>query len=252
MKKFIYLMILIGLLAGIIIWWFFGSKDSSRLTTYTLSDKLVIESFDPQTREGVRITIPGNFEIDSVAGRGKWWLSKIRKAGDKRWLTDSIAWHFGLGQIYPREDIGFWRFNKKIIWKDIDITKTGLADKTQTVDGEDVWVLNSRWFKNEFFVDSRIANEKLSVAVVNTTSTNGLGAKVAEIIEMVGMRTTMLETTNSDLTESCILTTSSANHKKLGVLYLIKVFECSQKTDESLKDDIRLELGKKLVLRLFG
>lgn len=224
----------------------------SRLTTYSLTDKLVIESFDPQTREGVRITIPPNFEIESIGGRGKWWISKIEKAGDKNWLTQSIAWHFGLGIIYPKEEIKFLGLNKKIIWKNIDITNTGLVDKVQTADQEDVWILNSRWYKNDFFQDSQIAGEKLSVAVANSTNINGLGAKVAQIIETAGMRTTMLETTNTNLTESCVLTVASVNRKKLGVQYLMRVFDCSQKIDDSFKDDIRLELGQKLAFKLFG
>ena len=157
----------------------------SRLTTYSLTDKLIIESFDPQTREGIKITFPANFEIDSVGGRGKWWVGKIQKAGDKHWLAESIAWHFGLGIIYPKTKF-FFGFQQKIIWKDIDIVNTGLADKTVTADNQEVWVLNSRWDKNDFFQDSQIAGEKLSVSVANTTNYDGLGAKAAQIINWWG------------------------------------------------------------------
>lgn len=224
----------------------------SRLTTYSLTDKLIIESFDPQTKEGIRVTIPPNFEIESMGGRGKWWVGKIQKAGDKTWLTESIAWHFGLGRIYPKDEIFSLGPSKKIIWKNIDIVNTGLADKILTADNQEVWVLNSRWYKNDFFQDSVIAGEKLSVAVANTTSYDGLGAQAARIVELAGMRTTMLETTNTNISEACILTTTKSNQKKQGVKFLVAVFGCSLKIDDSLKDDVKLELGQKLALRLFG
>lgn len=256
MKKIILLIVFLGLLGAFFL--LTTQSLSGRMTTYTLGDNLLVESFDFATREGIRITFPGNFEIEATGGRGKWWVNKIKKAGDDTWITQSLVWHLGLGGLVSRDHLSLWdkfliwKVKSKIIWKDLEIIKTGLVDVDETLDKAQIWVLNSRWYKNEFFQDSQIASEKLSVSVANTTAADGLGAKASRIIELAGMRTTMLETTNSNISEACVLTTSKENQKKLGVKFLVLVFTCSLKIDDSLKDDVRLELGQKLALWLFG
>lgn len=256
MKKIIFTIILIVFVLAIL--FALNQSFSGRLTTFSLNGNLVVESFDSSTREGIRITFPSNFEIDSVGGRGKWWVDKIKKAGDLTWLTQSLVWHLGLGGLTPKDNLNLWdrfliwKIKPKIIWKDLDITKTGLVDPSETLDKAQIWVLNSRWYKNEFFQDSSIASEKLSVVVANTTDYDGLGSRAARIVELAGMRATMLETTNSNISEACILTTAKANQKKQGIKFLVSVFGCSLKIDDRLKDDVRLELGQRTARLLFG
>ena len=187
----------------------------SRLTTYSLTDKLIIESFDPQTREGIKLLFLLTLKL-TQSGDGEVVGGENPKSGRQTLAGRIDCLAFWSGNNLSQNEIFSLGSNKKIIWKDIDIVNTGLADKTVTADNQEVWVLNSRWDKNDFFQDSQIAGEKLSVSVANTTNYDGLGAKAAQIIELVGMRTTMLETTNSNISEACILTTTKSNQKNEG------------------------------------
>lgn len=232
--------------------------DNSRLIFYKLNP-LVLTTLDPVTNELLNISIPDNFEVDSVGGRGTWLVSKIGQAGTTSWITKSLEWHLGIANIYDFENLNIWdKFRyyyhqKSSVTKNINLTETGLVILEKTADGIEVYRLTPHWYLKgqDWFAASEIVKQGLSVTLVNTTSITGMGAKSARLIESMGIRVKQLNSSIDNLSK-CRIYTSNKTFKSSGFRHINRVFNCEEKIDESEGADIRIELGTDIAKLLFG
>ena len=233
-------------------------KDNSRLILYDLNPAVLI-SLDPVTKELVVITLPDNLEIESVSGRGMWMLSKFGLAGDADWIRKSLSWYLGIANIRSEKSLNIWDklryylIKRSAIIQTINLADTGLVDLEKTTDGIEVFRLNPRWDlkSQDWFGSSEVIRQGLVVTIVNTTSSDGLGAKATRLIESAGIRVRMLSSTTDNIPLCKIFVSDKA--KKLSGFRLIQdTFGCQIIDDNTLDLDIKLELGKDTVAKLFG
>ncbi len=254
--KFIWLFVILLLLAvfGFLIvsyqkrvW-----KDDSRLTYY---DLLQIRSIDPVTKEAIVINLPQNLEIESTDGRGVWLLGKIAKAGSKKWVLESLRWHFGIADLRDRNDLTLWDWwsLRKYSPKSIDLTQTGLVTLEKTSDGLDIYRFSPHWYlqSSDWFASTQIIRQNLVVTVINTTFVTGVGSRVVRSLETIGIKVQTLSTSEDNL-KRCRLTYSSKVKRLSGFVLLQNLFNCEVHINESLGLEIKLELGLDWAGILFG
>lgn len=233
-------------------------RNDTRLSTYDLNLAKIM-SIDPITKEGIIIKLPANLEIQSVAGRGNWLLDKLSQAGSSDWITESLVWHLGISGLVPENSLNLWdrwrllTLKSKINWKTIDLKDSGLVESTKTADGFEILRLTNRWYSQgaDWFGSSIIIKDRLSVLIINTTSTAGLGTKAATLLETLGMKVSMISS-NLDNLERCRSVVSKKMQKSAAFLAIQRIFVCEVVVDDSLDNQIRLELGRDLVKKLFG
>lgn len=216
----------------------------TRFTVVSLGDEIKIKSFDPVTALGAEIVLPSNLVISATEGRGEWLVAKISRAGDEKWVINSLTNTLGLVILenenkMPVIDKILWKWwEKKIVWKKIDVSTLGFLVWEETPDGEKVYRLAGAWDK--YVVDSlssvAIARLGIDVSIVNTTGVAGLGASASRLVESMGYR--VMEVSSSDnKIDRCRI------YSKVAVRPLMAVFDCEWKKDGG--SGIRLELGEK-------
>lgn len=233
-------------------------KDNSRLIFYNLNPT-IFTSLDPITKELLIISFPGNLEIESVSGRGTWMLSKLSLAGDSEWIRKSLSWHLGIANIQPESQMDLWArlryfwIKRSAVLKSINLAETGLVDLEKTTDGVEVFRLNPRWDlkSGDWFAASEVIRQGLTVTIINTTESPGLGAKASRLLESAGIRVRMLSSTTDNIA-SCKIYASSKAQKLSGFKLIYNTFGCQIEEDNKLDMDIKLELGKDTVTKLFG
>lgn len=264
MLKICSLCLSIGLLLAVVVGliWSYQKRvwrDDTRLLIYTLGENPQIVSIDPLTHEGITVNLPTNLEIVSVDGRGNWLLAKLSQAGTPAWITESLVWHFGIAGLVSKNDLNFWdqgrlmALKNKINWKTIELKDSGLVESAKTADGFEVLRLTNRWYSqgSDWFGSSLIIKDRLSVLIVNTTTTTGLGTKAAVLVETLGMKVNMVSS-NSDNLDKCRSIVAKKMQKSVAFLTIQRIFACEAAVDDNLDNQIRLELGRALAKKLFG
>lgn len=233
-------------------------NDNSRMIFYNLNP-FVLTTLDPVTNELINITIPDNFEVESVEGRGTWLISKIGLAGNRTWITKSLEWHLGIANIFDFEKLNIWdklRYyyhQKSSVVKNVNLADTGLITLAKTTDGIEVYRLTPHWYLKgqDWFAASEIVKQGISVTLVNTTAVSGIGATSARLLESMGIRVKQLNNSNDNLNR-CRIYTSSKTSKMSGFRLVNRVFNCLEFIEEEEGLDIRIELGSDIAKLLFG
>lgn len=233
-------------------------KDNSRLILFDLKPA-TLTSLDPVTKELLAISLPDNLEIESVSGRGFWMLSKLSLAGNAEWIRKSLSWYLGIANLRSEKSLNYWDklryylIRRSVAVKTIKLDETGLVDLEKTTDGIDVFRLNARWDlkSQDWFAATEIVRQGISITIVNTTESVGLGAKAARLIESAGIRVRMLESTTDNIS-LCKIYASGKAQKLSGFKLIQNTFGCQIEIDDKLDLDIRLELGRDTVTKLFG
>ena len=104
----------------------------SRFTVISIGDTVKVESIDPAVSGGMRFTLPGNLELETVGGRGKWRaevLAKLAQKYGKKWAADSVANYLGIGYTAEKSELGMvekWRGGKsEVEWRGGGMTGGG-------------------------------------------------------------------------------------------------------------------------------
>ena len=83
-KVLIYLIILIGLTFGTIIFFnraFWNGKDKLTIVSRDLEDNVVITTYDPQVGEIISITVPSQTEVEVAKNFGVWKIGSVWQLG---------------------------------------------------------------------------------------------------------------------------------------------------------------------------
>lgn len=208
------------------------------------ADQIGIRSFDPISLQGTEMIIPPDLNIESLGGRGVWPAKNIFKAGETQWAADSIVDYLGLGYtgFWPNlsiwDKINWWKYQDKIIWTRLDLTRGSLTKTTTMPDGQVVLQLTHVWFDQAkpWFASQTISDQHLSLAIINTTQALGLGSHAADIAESMGFKVdSVLDDTHA--LQKCRLNAPAAQLKSSAVKFLARTFGCDIEmgSDEQLK-----------------
>lgn len=222
----------------------------SRITVVTLGQTIVVESIDPGGVSGIRLKVDPRVLIDSVGGRGKWLAGSIGNAGDKTWVADSVANYFGMpydavmGRMGVWDSWGYARLSRRVTWKEIDLVSAGMVEKEVQPDNVEVYIKGQRLdeFVKENFFDSRILAEGISVGIVNSTKTPGMGNHAARFLESRGIRVAFVRG-QDDRIEKCEVAGRDELRTTLTVKFLEKWFRCDFVKQDNLKSEPVLVLG---------
>jgi len=249
-KILVISILFLGILGGG--WWYWKTKlwnGRTRFTVVSLGDEIKIKSFDPTTALGVEIVLPSKLIISSVAGRGEWRADKISQAGKSGWVVDSLVNTLGLRILseenrLPLIDKILWQWwNRKVVWKQVDVSLLGYLISETTSDGEKVYRLSGAWDKyvSDSLSSVVIAKNGMNVIIVNTTGEVGLGASASRLVESMGLRVIEINSSENHL-EKCTVNSRKEIKNSIEVVSLISAFGCEWKEDTG--DNLRLELGE--------
>lgn len=228
---------------------------SSRFTVVDVGPPVVVSSFDPATHKGLHLQLPDELEVVTSGGRGKLPAGSLVAAGSRSWATESVANYLGIfhqgeqSQLKWRDKLRWWWFSRQVEWQTVDLSGGEWVNYHQTSDGVRVGELAPAWehVGPEWFSSLVIAQQQLSVKVVNTTPEAGLAATAARAIESSGMK--VIEATNSPQeVDTCELVAPTNLYKSVGVQLLQRQFHCNLKKG----DQLTIYLGKQYRFQVSG
>jgi hypothetical protein len=229
-------------------------RGSERFTILTVGEKIQVESWDPQTKQGIRLVLPENLEIETVAGRGKWQVKALpemaKKMGNK-WLTDSVSDYLGLailetkGEMKWWDKLSWWRGSGDVEWKNIELEKTQLVEEVKTPDGVTLLHLGPLWEEKavDWFTSNIVSLESLNATVVNAAGVDGLGSHAARILESIGIKVNMIENSEEKFNK-CIVESNSGTKEKTGAGEIVRIFGCDWKKGDLQDGELVLKLGE--------
>lgn len=93
--------------------------------------------------------------------------------------------------------------------------------------------------------DTHIRDERLRVAVYNTTATPGLGQRFSRFIEQMGGYVVLVENETRDIPSSCLLVSSRVGIQSKLVAFLHEYFHCDTEVQEDMtRADLDVFVGK--------
>lgn len=228
-----------------------------RFTRINLGNDIQVESFDPVTKEGIRMTIPREMLISTVGNRGSWPAGVMTKMENKygsKWAADSVADTLGISYTITGrlpnlwDKWSWWNWQNKIEWQEIDLGKTAAVTDGTDPDGVKVLLLSDWGEKKmaEWMISTAIAAEEIPVTVVNTTKTDGLGNHAARVINNTGMRVSAVLNTQENLPK-CQLERPDNLKNSLTVDWLVKTFSCELSGAGKTATEVKLKLGNDYV-----
>ncbi len=237
MKTLAILVVAMSLLTG-------GKWDGrSRFTVISVNGGVRVASFDPQTGEGVKITFPQNWMIVGTEGKGEWLADKVGRA-------DLVAENLGIlytadaASMSWGDKLLWWGWGKRVKWREIEGEQW--MKKEQTVDGVEVWRLKETWdtVPREMMASAAVLTERLMVTVINTTSTPGLAAKIAKMLESSGLRVVATRTEEMPV-QGCQVRSSKQSRLKIGVKLMMRSLGCSFREAELGENEVELFFGQR-------
>jgi len=208
---------------------------TSRFTVIFFEDGVRVDSFDPQIGKGVRMALPSDLKIESVAGKGEWNIGVLDKAAKNfgwTWAADSISDYLGLvytthSREFPLWDkLEWWRVVKKIEWSEVNMEDLGVITRQREPDGQEYWQLNGNWDEvaRGMFLSTEIANQGWNVIVVNSTGIGGAGSRAARLLENMGMK--VRDVSVGETQEKCQLKTGKERRNWTGVKLVERLWGC--------------------------
>lgn len=223
----------------------FGGRwdGQSRFTVIYVDKGVRVESFDPQTVEGIKIIFPQNWMIAGSNGRGEWLADKAGRA-------DLVAENLGILYTAEIAKMGWgdrllwWEWGRKIKWREIDGEQW--MKKERTVDGMAVWRLDETWdtAAREMMTSVAVQKDRLMVTVVNTTSIPGLAAEVARRLESSGLRVVATQTDETEI-KDCQVRSSKRSKSKIGVKLMQKALRCNWSEAKLGENEVELFFGQR-------
>lgn len=222
----------------------------SRITVVRLGQTMVVESIDPGGVAGIRMKMDPRVLIDSVGGRGKWLAGSIGNAGDTTWVADSVANYFGMAYDGVVGRMGVWdrwmyaKIAKHASWREVDLVGAGLIEKEVQPDKVEVFAKGQRLeeFVKENFFDSQIMAEGVSVGVINSTRTQGMGSHAARFLESRGVRVAFVKS-QDDQIEKCEVAGRSELKMTKTFDFIMKWFKCDFVQRGDIASELLLVVG---------
>lgn len=227
----------------------------SRFTVVDVGPPVIVSSFDPATHKGLQLQLPDELEVVTSGGRGKLPAGSLVIAGSRTWAAESVANYLGIfyqgeqSQLKWRDKLWWWWSSRQVEWQTVNLGQGEGVNYYQTPDGVRVGELAPTWeyISPEWFTSLVIAQQQLSVKVVNTTPAAGLAAAAARAIESSGMK--VIEATNSPQeVDTCELVAPTNLYKSVGVQLLQRQFHCDLKKG----DQLTIYLGKQYRFQVSG
>lgn len=247
MKWLVVLLAAGGLAVGI--WTTVRQKwdGKSRFTVVSIGESVMVESIDPEVSGGLRVTLPGNLELETVGGRGKWRVEALAKLAQKygaRWAADSVANYLGIGYTAEKGGIWWWWRTRGAEWREVDMVGERLVREVAEVDGQKVLVLSENWepAARKWFVSGKIANENLSVEIENASGVDGAGNNAARMMETAGIKVDNVESGEAK-DGKCTVVSTAADRNKTGVAWLVGQLGCKWKKGEGFKVVVARDYG---------
>lgn len=223
----------------------FGGRwdGQSRFTVISVKNGVEVASFDPLTGEGVKISFPRNWVIEGSEGKGEWLAEKAGRA-DLVAENLRILYTAETSKMSGGDRLLWWGWGRKIKWREIEGQQW--MKKEQTVDGVEVWKLNERWdtAAGEMLTSSAVQKERLEVTVVNTTSTLGLAAEIARMLESSGFRVVATQTDETEI-KGCQVRSSKQSKSKIGVRLMVKSLGCNWSEAKLGENEVELFFGQR-------
>lgn len=110
-----------------------------------------------------------------------------------------------------------------------DVRNQPLYDTMTLPGGSEVFQVNpNRWdnFLSQKFEESKIREEALTVTILNSTATSGLGQKFARFVSAIGGKVLKVANETSDI-KTCQLRVGETNRQKLLIRFLSSEFGCA-------------------------
>lgn len=211
-----------------------------RFTTVDLrSSPVQIKSFDPQTERGLIIELPANLQIDSVSGRGQFPIGSLVAAGNKKWAADSIAATLGIfvqGEVSALsgwDKLSWWWWQTRVAWQDIDLAESSLFSQSTSVDGATYRIPSPGWEAQAdlWFSSLAVAQDQLSIEIVNTTAIDGLAAAASRPLESAGIKVSQVSQQLTNL-DKCEFHVPSSMRKLVSTKLIAAEFDCVWKDGE--------------------
>jgi hypothetical protein len=209
----------------------FQEKRSDQLLLATLTQSFGVYTADVFHTE--KMSSPGRFWF---SGRLKFLQNQLTGALVTRMpLVDRWRWFWSVGKASPTTTTL------------VDLSQAGFLEEQTAVDGTVYRTLNTdkwdAWVRRNL-TDAAVERERLAIAVVNHTDSQGLGALASRIIANTGGQVTRVRNDTTPLSR-CLVRTIGADRNSVTVTLLLRVFPCSltigDLTDE--RADIALHLG---------
>lgn len=233
--------VFLALAAGIAGW---GMRlERVRMTEVVIGRPVTVVSVDPVSRQGLRLVLPDELEVETVGGKGRWRAKAMEELGRKfgrKWAADSIADYLEIAHNTGSLGWKWWWLKRRAVWQSLDLEAGWVAPKTAP-DGARVLELTGEARKKmgEWFMSEALASERLEVTVVNTVGVAGLGTHAAGVIENAGMKVAAIENSQVDVGECVVM-----GGKSLGAEFVRKAFGCRQEKGEKMGEkEVRLILG---------
>lgn len=109
-----------------------------------------------------------------------------------------------------------------------DVRNQPLYETVSLPGGTDIYQVEpNRWdnFLSQKFDEAKIREEALTVAILNSTDTSGIGQKFARFVSAVGGKVLKVANETSEI-KGCQVRVSEANQQKLLVRFLTREFGC--------------------------
>lgn len=243
--KWLWVILIVFCILGFF-WWLRRESrwdGRTRFTVISVGKNVVVESFDPAVGGGTRFSLPSDLEVETVGGRGKWRagvLYKLVKKYGAKWAADSVSDYLGVGYTAERGGLGlvdrwhWWRWRQRLEWREVDIVREGLVREVVEVDGQEALVLAENWQQvaRKWFLSGRIANENMSVRIINASGIDGAGNNAARMIDVAGIRVNEVET-GTTREGGCVFELEPGEKGGVGVAWLASQLGCKlEKGDE--------------------
>ena len=231
-------------------------KTSFNISVIDKNKKIFIWSYNPTKQQSYILRIPSDLYLETINEKGKVRAGKLFELGqlDKKGgelVRFTLQKELGLiiDGYYCEEtnltDLSmpdlYSHFLLKFTKKNEEINLTGLTDLV-LADGEKVFTLtydDTDKFIRKYFYDQILGEDRAKVIILNATGKEGVGGKLARIINNVGLNVAYIGNKETFLSKSKILAPEkSSTVKKLLQVMRLKEFEVNKESP-----DITIEIG---------
>lgn len=244
MRKWLSLILIIGLLGGLIKWkW----RDDDFRVGIVTPENVALLSISPGRGMINLLTVDGEVELWLPGGMGWYQASRIKKISEmdknKDLIDKMLYYNFG----FIPEKIAY--LDKVSDWRNWNLIKyLGAFDWLRYKFFQENWLFKSEVISRSLamekenldeilprdFSDNELSSGEVKVSVVNASGENGLGSFVADRLNWMGFSVVGVETEAIKKDCQIMTTTVSSETTKKYVDILVKIFNCSQTSNAAM------------------
>jgi hypothetical protein len=240
-----------------------NGKDDFRIGIYT-DDKIALLNISPDRKMVNFFEISDETEVWIPQGLSWYKVDKIRsilEEEEKKDLADDVLFYnFGFlaDKIVWKKDVNFWKNDWNLLnylgaigWLNYRLGINNWLVKTETYQGniaEDRAIIREWAFRD--FADNKIINGEVKLSVINTTTQNGLGTFIGNLLEFAGFSVVSIDSLAENM-ERCKFVYGREVENTYEFLVIDKLWDCENILDETLDEwNAELYFGEEEVLML--